>query len=98
MLGASPQYAHGLRVGAVGIIPSGAHLVPDLYQAMYTSAMADQWDKVEQLQKETDAACASYQSGRSLGASLAMLKVLLEKRGLCGRTMLPPLRDSTETA
>jgi len=31
--------------------------------------------------------------GRTVGQGLAVLKALLEKRGLCGRTMLPPLRE-----
>jgi hypothetical protein len=37
--------------------------------------------------------CAQYLKGKSLGEGLAALKALLEKQGLCGRTMLPPLRD-----
>jgi dihydrodipicolinate synthase/N-acetylneuraminate lyase len=67
--------------------------VPDLYQSMYEQAMADRWSEVERLQRETDAVCQQYLKGRSLGEGLAALKALLEKRGICGRTMLPPLRD-----
>jgi hypothetical protein len=59
---------------------------------MYDAAMADRWDDVERLQRETDGACAAFLKGRPLGEQLAALKALLEKRGLCGRTMLPPLR------
>jgi 4-hydroxy-tetrahydrodipicolinate synthase len=99
LLGCSARFAHGLRHGGVGLVPSGAHLVPREYCRMYDAAMADRWDEVERLQRETDAACAAFLKGRSLGDSLAALKGLLEQRGLCGRTMLPPLRtlsDGTE--
>lgn len=95
LLGASPQYAHGLRHGGVGLIPSGAHLIPHVYVAMYDAGMKDDWAEVERLQKESDATITSYVKGRLLGEGLAVLKSLMEKRGLCGRTMLPPLRDHT---
>ena len=55
--------------------------------------MNGRWDDVERLQQETDATCAQYLKGKTLGQGLAVLKALLEQRGLCGRTMLPPLRD-----
>jgi len=93
LLGSSSTFTHGLKLGGVGLVPSGAHLAPDKYQAMFTAAMNDQWDDVERLQHETDTICAAYLKGRSLGDGLAVLKALMEKRGLCGRTMLPPIRD-----
>lgn len=93
LLGASPYFAHGLKLGAAGLVPSGAHLVPELYQAMYEAAMAGQWDRVDQLQRQTDEACAQYLRGRSLAQGLAALKSLLAQRGLCGPTMLPPILD-----
>jgi hypothetical protein len=58
--------------------------------------MRDDWNVVEQLQHETDAVCAAYQKGRSLGQGLAVLKAMMESCGLCGRTMLPPLQDHAE--
>jgi 4-hydroxy-tetrahydrodipicolinate synthase len=93
LLGSSATFTHGLRCGAVGLVPSGAHLVPDKYSAMFDAAMNDCWEDVERLQHETDTVCSEYLKGRSLGQGLAVLKAILEKRGLCGRTMLPPLRD-----
>jgi dihydrodipicolinate synthase/N-acetylneuraminate lyase len=60
---------------------------------MYNGAMAEQWETVEQMQQETDKICAQYLRGRSLGQGLAVLKAMLEQRGMCGRTMLPPLLD-----
>jgi dihydrodipicolinate synthase/N-acetylneuraminate lyase len=93
LLGCSVLFSHGLKAGAVGLVPSGAHLVPDLYQKMYIAAMDQRWQTVDEMQKQTDAVCLTYLKGRRLGESLAVLKALLEKKGLCGRTMLPPIQD-----
>ena len=93
LVGSSVAFSHGLRHGAVGLVPSGGHLVGDKYQAMFEAGMAQRWDDVERLQAETDDAVAPYLKGRTLGQGLAALKAIMEQRGLCGRTMLPPLRD-----
>jgi 4-hydroxy-tetrahydrodipicolinate synthase len=82
-----------LKLGGVGLIPSGAHLIPNLYQLMYEAAMADQWDRVDELQSHAESAVAMYLKGRSIGQGLAKLKLMLEERGICGRTMLSPLLD-----
>jgi dihydrodipicolinate synthase/N-acetylneuraminate lyase len=96
LLGTSSAFTHGLRAGAVGLVPSGAHIVPAQYQSMYEAAMKNDWNEVERLQAETDGAVAQYLKGRSLAQSLAVLKSILERRGLCGRTMLPPIRDHSD--
>jgi len=95
LLGSSTTFTHGLKLGGVGLVPSGAHLVPDKYQAMFESAMNGKWDEVERLQTETDAAVAPYIKGHTLSEGLAILKAMMEAKGLCGRTMLPPIRDYT---
>jgi 4-hydroxy-tetrahydrodipicolinate synthase len=93
-LGNSVLFSRGLKLGGVGIVPSGAHLAPREYRQMFDAAMAGRWDEVEKLQHSTDAVCSSYGGhGRTLGQSLALLKFQLEQRGLCSRTMLPPLTD-----
>jgi 4-hydroxy-tetrahydrodipicolinate synthase len=91
LLGCSAQYAHGLKAGGVGLVPSGAHLVPDKYVAMYNAAMHHQWERVDALQKETEAACRPYLAGRGIGQGIAALKAMLERHGICGRTVLSPL-------
>lgn len=93
LVGSSATYGLGLRHGAAGIVPSGGQIAGDKYQAMYDAAMAQRWDELQRLQDETNAIVAAYLKGRSVGQSLAALKAIMEKRGLCGRTMLPPLRD-----
>lgn len=98
LLGCSALFTHGLKLGGVGLVPSGAHLMAEEYQQMYLAAMADNWAEVERLQSVTDATCARFLKGRSLGQSIAMLKMLLEQQGLCGRMVLPPLRPCSEAA
>ena len=93
LLGSSSLFTHGLKHGGVGLVPSGAHLVAAEYTAMYEAAIAQRWDEVERLQRQTDAVCAQYLKGRSLGEGLAVLKWMLEQRGICRRTMLPPIPD-----
>lgn len=95
LLGNSTLYARGLRRGAAGIVPSGAHLIADLYQAMMDAAKHSDWDRVDRLQQQTAANCEIYLAGRTIGQGLAALKSLLAKQGLCGPTMLPPLQDAT---
>ena len=94
LLGCSAQFSHGLRAGGVGLIPSGAHLVPLEYQQMFEAAMEKNWTEVDQLQRVTDDACKAYLAGRSIGQGLAALKAILESQNICGRTMLPPLVDA----
>jgi 4-hydroxy-tetrahydrodipicolinate synthase len=97
LLGSSATYWHGLKHGAIGLVPSGAHLVPEQYHAMYIAAMEQNWSEVDRLQKETDAVVAQYLKAGSLGRGLAVLKALLENKGLCGRTMLSPLQTFVGT-
>ncbi|HRK32037.1 MAG TPA: dihydrodipicolinate synthase family protein [Tepidisphaeraceae bacterium] len=94
LLGSSACFAHGLRAGGSGLVPSGAHVVPGEYQAMYEAALTDNWPEVDRLQHLTDTAVAPYLKGKSVGQGLAALKAMLEQRGVCGRTMLSPLLDA----
>jgi dihydrodipicolinate synthase/N-acetylneuraminate lyase len=64
LIGTSVHMTAGFQNGAVGIVPSGAHLVPDLYQSMYENAMKNNWPEVQRLQNETDAVCQQYIKGK----------------------------------
>jgi 4-hydroxy-tetrahydrodipicolinate synthase len=93
LIGNSSVFTLGLKNGGVGLVPSGGHLCADLYQSMYEASVTQDWKIVERMQEETDKVCVQYIKGRSLGQGLAVLKALLEKREICGRTVLPPLLD-----
>jgi len=92
-LGYAAISAKALQIGADGLVPSTGNFVPGMFRAMWESAEAEQWQKVEQLQLETDEIAKIYQSGRTLGNSLQALKVMMSVQGLCQPYALPPLTD-----
>ena len=85
------QGAGSLELGADGIVPSTGNIVPELYRKLYQSAMIGDFQKAAKYQLETDEVADIYQKGRTLGESLAALKVLMNSKELCGTTMMPPL-------
>ena len=92
-LGYAAISAKALQIGADGLVPSTGNFAPGMFRAMWESAEAEQWQKVEQLQLETDEIAKIYQSGRTLGNSLQALKVMMSVQGLCQPYALPPLTD-----
>lgn len=90
------QSAGSLALGADGIVPSTGNLVPELYQALYTAALDGDFDRALDLQNRTDLVAMRYQKDKTLGQSLAALKLLMHAQGLCGTTMMPPLTELTE--
>lgn len=96
-LGYAAISAKALQLGADGLVPSTGNFAPALFRAMCESAAVQDWQKVEQLQTETDEIARIYQAGRTLGNSLQALKVMMSVRGLCQPCAIPPLTDlSTE--
>lgn len=96
-LGYAAISAKALQLGADGLVPSTGNFAPEMFRAMCESAEVQDWQKVEQLQAETDEIARIYQSGRTLGNSLQALKVMMSVQGLCQPYAIPPLTDlSTE--
>lgn len=89
--GWAAQSAHSLALGADGIVPSTGNFVPEMFRDLYEAAAAGDTARAEQLQAETDQIAKIYQEGRTLGESLAALKVMMQTEGLCDPWMLPPL-------
>lgn len=85
--------ARSLQLGADGIVPSTGNVVPELYGGLYQAFLRGDFAEAERLQALTDQVGAVYQKGRTLGQSLAALKVLMQELGLCGTTMMPPLSE-----
>lgn len=94
-LGYAAISARALLLGADGLVPSTGNFVPEMFRAMCESAVANDWQMVEQLQRDTDEIAAIYQSGRTLGNSLQALKVMMSAKGLCQPYAIPPLTDLT---
>jgi 4-hydroxy-tetrahydrodipicolinate synthase len=91
LLGWSAKSGEALLNGGDGLVPSTGNLAPGPYSELYTAAMKGDKEKVAGLQVIVDELGNSYQKGRTLGESLAALKVLMHKEGLCEPFMMPPL-------
>ena len=97
-MGAAVLSAKGLKLGFDGLVPSSGNLVPHLWRELYDQALAGHWEKVEALQVRLNTIAQVFQRDRTLGESLAALKAMMETRGLCGPTVLPPLRTLDQPA
>ncbi len=82
-----------LQLGADGIVPSTGNLVPEMYGKLWDAAINADWKQCKKWQEETDKIATLYQQDRTLGESLAKLKALMSQKGICGKTMMPPLTE-----
>lgn len=81
--GCAALSAETLLMGADGIVPSGGNFIPGMYQQLYQAAIDGDKDEAFRLQKATADVCEIYQKGRTLGDSLAALKVMMQTKHLC---------------
>ena len=88
------QSAGSLELGAAGIVPSTGNIVPEMYGKLYSAAMNKDWTECIKWQELTDKVAVIYQKNRTLGESLAALKVLMNSKGICGTILMPPLTES----
>ena len=68
-----------------------------MYQQLYQAAIDGDKDEAFRLQKATADVCGIYQKGRTLGDSLAALKVMMQTKHLCDPWMLMPLNRLTDS-
>jgi len=94
-VGWAAQSADSLALGADGIVPSTGNFVPEMFRDLYRAAVNGDHQTARRLQLETDAIAKIYQADRTLGQSLAALKVMMGTKGLCGPDMLSPLTRLT---
>jgi dihydrodipicolinate synthase/N-acetylneuraminate lyase len=90
-LGWAAKSGEALLNGGDGLVPSTANIAPGLYHDMEAAARKGDKEQVAQLQQLSDQLGNSYQSGRMMGETLAALKLLMQKEGLCQPYMMPPL-------
>lgn len=91
-LGWAARSADALTGGSDGLIPSTGNLVPGIYSDMLKAVENGNSVRAYELQKLSDDYGNIYQEGRTLGESLSALKVLMHEKGLCAKTMMPPLQ------
>jgi len=90
-LGWSAKSGESLLNGGDGLVPSNANLDVGVYVDLERAAGRGDTVEVARLQAIADQLGASYQTGKSLGESLAALKSLMHQRGLCEPYLMPPL-------
>lgn len=91
-MGSAVLSAEAMKLGYDGLVPSSGNLVPSLWAELYAASQAGDWVRAKSLQDQLNAIAAIFQKGRTLGQSLACLKVALNALGLCEPHVLPPLR------
>lgn len=85
-----------LQLGADGIVPSTGNIVPEMYSKLMDAAQSQKWDECAYWQTETDKVATVYQKDKTLGQSLAALKVLMHTKGICNKTMMSPLTELSD--
>jgi dihydrodipicolinate synthase/N-acetylneuraminate lyase len=91
LVGWGTQMADSLKKGSNGLVPSTGNVTPKEYVDMMHAAESGDDLKLNELQVFFNELGAVYQKNRSLGDSLAALKVMLNELGLCDTYMMPPL-------
>ncbi|MCS7337241.1 MAG: dihydrodipicolinate synthase family protein [Verrucomicrobiae bacterium] len=91
LIGIGSLMLHGLKLGADGIVPSVANLIPEVCHRLCEFARHGDWAAAEAMDKQMASVAEIYQKGRTLGESLAALKAMLALRGVCTPAVLPPL-------
>ena len=89
--GWAAQSAQSLALGGDGIVPSTGNYVPEMFQQLYKAAIAGDTVEANRLQTVTNEIAKIYQKDRTLGQSLAALKVMMQTKRLCEPWMLMPL-------
>jgi 4-hydroxy-tetrahydrodipicolinate synthase len=90
-LGWAARSAYALLNGGDELVPSTANFRPDIYRDMMQAASEGDVEKLTELQEQSDRMGNCYQSGGTLGESLAALKSIMTKLGICQSYMMPPL-------
>lgn len=90
-VGVGALMAHGLELGADGIVPSSGNLIPAECQGQVEAARRGDLEAVRASAARQAEVASIYQKGRTLGQSLAALKGLTRHLGLTGSAVFPPL-------
>lgn len=90
-LGWAAKSAHALLHGGDGLIPSTANINPEIYHEMWMAVRNGEKETALKLQVLSNQLGETYQGGRMLGESLAVLKMIMHKEGWCQPYMMPPL-------
>ena len=91
-MGVALLSVQALRAGFDGLVPSSGAFVARMWQEFDNACAKGDWDEAGKLQQRFDEIAQVLQRGRTLGQSLAALKVAVATDGTCEPHMLPPLQ------
>jgi dihydrodipicolinate synthase/N-acetylneuraminate lyase len=91
-VGWAAKSAEALINGSDGIIPSSGNVSGGIYRIMVEAIEKGDNHTAYTYQKYSDEIGDLYQKGRTLGESLAALKVLMKEVGFCQQYVMPPLQ------
>jgi 4-hydroxy-tetrahydrodipicolinate synthase len=94
LVGTNKLFVEGLTLGAHGIIPAAANLEPAVHHDLCRAIRAGHQDEVRRQTTAMNEVLARY-AAPTLGETLAKLKALMARKGLCAPHVLPPLRNVT---
>jgi len=95
-LGWAAKSAEALAGGSDGLIPSTGNIVQWIYADMLKAVENGDLEKANRMQQLSDEYGQVYQGGKTLGESLWALKVLMQYKGICSETVMPPLQVMSE--
>ena len=96
-LGWAAKSAEALANGCDGIVPSTGNINPSVYFFLNAFVEKEDMDNAMMAQQLSDQIGNLYQTRRTLGESLAALKLLMHSEGLCEPWMMPPLERLSAT-
>jgi len=95
-LGWAAKSAEALMGGSDGLIPSTGNIVQWIYADMLKAVHTGDHEKANRMQLLSDDYGSVYQRDKTLGESLWALKALMQFKGICGDTVMPPLQSMSE--
>lgn len=86
-IGVETLIAECVLFHAVGAIPGGANVAPELFVKLYDAAKARDFKKIDKLQSQVVKLSSIYRHGRYWSSYLKGLKAALSIMGICSDTM-----------
>jgi dihydrodipicolinate synthase/N-acetylneuraminate lyase len=95
-VGVNALMSNGLAQGSKGIVPSTANVDPRVYVDLVESCLEGDEKRIKDLYNQTLEWSKVYQKGKTLGDSLAALKLIMSEVDLCTPHVMPPLTELDE--
>jgi len=91
LVGVNSLIIKGLMMGSNGMVPGSGNILPELYANIYDYFLKGEVKEAERLFFYSEKLGNLYQSGKTLGESIASLKSIMSSEKLCLPFMYPPL-------